>query len=308
MNSLLFREAYTSDIPAMQFVRHAVKENVLSNPGLVTDADCKEYIQHRGKGWVCEIDNTIVGFAIADLKEESIWALFVHPDYEQKGIGSTLQNIMLDWYFLQGPTSAWLVTAPKTRAETFYTKSGWINIGIVHKGEVKFEMSKEQWKNLRQSSLNALKEQVVIKRTDSSDPALLTLIPLLDAYLRDKDGEEHAFFASHNKIDHIRNIVIATIGERPIACGAFKPYENTTAEIKRMFVDVDARGLGIASSILQELESWAKELDYKECILETGIRMPEAIALYKKHGYEIIPNYGQYIGVAISVCMQKKLI
>lgn len=306
-NYPMFREAYTADIKAIQVVRHAVKENILSNPGLVTDEDCKEYLQQRGKGWVCEMENSIVGFAIADLKERSIWALFVHPDYEHKGIGSKLQSIMLDWYFLQGPDSVWLVTAPKTRAEAFYAKSGWIGKGIVHKGEVKFEMSKEQWKTIRQEKKSSMKKELVMKRSDSGDPDLLKLIPLLDEYLREKDGEEHAFFASHNKLDHIKNIVIASLGDRPIACGAFKPYENTTAEIKRMFVDVDVRGLGIASKVLQELETWAKELGFTSCILETGIRMPEAIALYKKHGYQVIPNYGQYVGVAISVCMQKKL-
>ena len=64
----------------------AVKENVLSNPALVTDKDCEEYLNVRGKGWVCETDNQIIGFAIADLKENNIWALFIRPEYEGLGI------------------------------------------------------------------------------------------------------------------------------------------------------------------------------------------------------------------------------
>ncbi|WP_435523381.1 GNAT family N-acetyltransferase [Chryseobacterium indoltheticum] len=82
-------------------VRNSVKENTLSNPNLVTDKDCEEFITERGKGWVCEIDGKITGFSIVDLKDNNIWALFVDPDYEKKGIGKKLHDIMLDWYFSQ---------------------------------------------------------------------------------------------------------------------------------------------------------------------------------------------------------------
>ncbi len=138
---MIFREAVVADIPQIQIVRNSVKENMLSDPALVSDADCEEYITRRGKGWVCEIDNTIVGFAIADLQDNNIWALFVHPEHEGKGIGRKLHDIMLDWYFLQGKENVWLSTAPGTRAEAFYRKSGWKDVGVYGKGEVKFEMS-----------------------------------------------------------------------------------------------------------------------------------------------------------------------
>ena len=78
-------------------------------------------------------------------------------------------------------------------------------------------------------------------------------------------------------------------------------------EVKRMFVDLAFRGNGIASIILNELEKWAKELGYSGCILETGKKQPEAIKLYKKNGYAIIPNYGQYKQVENSVCFEKAL-
>jgi GNAT superfamily N-acetyltransferase len=143
---MIFREAQTTDIPQIQIVRNSVKENVLSDPSVVTDKDCEEYLIHRGKGWVCEIDNGIIGFSIIDLKEKNIWALFVHPEYERKGIGKKLQDIMLTWYFNQSDSTLWLGTAPGTRAESFYRGSGWKEIGIHGKGEIKFELSYNDWK------------------------------------------------------------------------------------------------------------------------------------------------------------------
>jgi GNAT superfamily N-acetyltransferase len=146
---MIFRESKIEDINGMQVVRHSVNENVLSDPSLVTDRDCKDYITVRGKGWVCEIDNTIVGFAIADLQENNIWALFVHPDHEKKGIGKRLHDTMLDWYFLQTAELVWLGTAPGTRAETFYKIGGWLEAGNHGKGEVKFEMTHLRWQQIQ---------------------------------------------------------------------------------------------------------------------------------------------------------------
>lgn len=143
---MVFREAKIEDIPQIQVVRNSVKENTLSNPDLVTDKDCEEFLFSRGKGWVCEIGNQIVGFAIADLKDNNIWALFLHPDYEQKGIGRKLHDMMLDWYFNQTGETVWLGTSPGTRAETFYRKSGWTEIGTHGNGEIKFEMTSQDWK------------------------------------------------------------------------------------------------------------------------------------------------------------------
>jgi GNAT superfamily N-acetyltransferase len=148
-SAMKFREATVSDVPDIQVVRHAVKENMLSNPALVTDDDCIDYITRRGKGWVCELDSAIVGFAIADLQEHNIWALFIHPDHERKGIGKKLHDIMLDWYFDQAQESVWLGTAPGTRAEKFYRAAGWKDLGLRPNGERKFEYAAEHWKQLR---------------------------------------------------------------------------------------------------------------------------------------------------------------
>ena len=141
---MIFREAQVKDIPQIQVVRNSVRENTLSNPSLVTDKDCEDYITRRGKGWVCEINDHIVGFAIVDLQENNIWALFLHPDHEGKGIGRLLHDTMLGWYFEQTDKPVWLGTAPGTRAEAFYRKAGWKEIGM-HGKEIKFEMTASDW-------------------------------------------------------------------------------------------------------------------------------------------------------------------
>lgn len=143
---MTIREAKKEDIEQIQIVRNSVKENMLSDPKLVTDEDCAEYMFQRGKGWVCEIDNQIVGFSIVDLKENNVWALFVHPDFDKRGIGRKLHDIMLNWYFAQTSLNLWLGTAPGTRAEIFYQKSGWNDIGMHGTKEIKFEMTSENWK------------------------------------------------------------------------------------------------------------------------------------------------------------------
>ena len=142
---MIFREAEVADIKNIQLIRHSVKENILSDPSLVTDNDCIEYITNRGKGWVCEVGNTMAGFAIADLKENSIWALFLLPEFEKKGIGRRLHDIMLSWYFEKTTKTAWLTTSPGTRAEAFYRIAGWIETGKKENGEIKFEMTHEKW-------------------------------------------------------------------------------------------------------------------------------------------------------------------
>lgn len=143
---MIFREATTDDIKQIQIVRNLVKENVLSDPSKVTDKDCEEYLTQKGKGWVCEINGEVVGFAIADLEDRNIWALFVNPEHEGIGVGKQLHDLMLDWYFSKTSETVWLGTAPNTRAEQFYRKAGWTETSMHGKGEIKFEMSFEKYK------------------------------------------------------------------------------------------------------------------------------------------------------------------
>ncbi len=142
---MIIREAKIDDIKQIQIVRNSVKENTLSDPGLVTDKDCEEFITERGKGWICEIDTQIVGFAIADLKENNIWALFLEPNFEKRGIGQILHKTMLDWYFARTKEKVWLGTAFNTRAEQFYRKAGWTEVGKHGTNEIKFEMTYNDW-------------------------------------------------------------------------------------------------------------------------------------------------------------------
>ncbi len=143
---MLYREAELKDIEQIQVVRNAVKENRLSDPSLVPDKDVAEYVKNRGKGWVCEIEKQIVGFAIIDLIANNVWALFIHPNFEAKGIGKKLHSKMMDWYFVHETETVWLGTEPNSRAEKFYRLQGWKEVGIHGKGEIKFEMSIDDWK------------------------------------------------------------------------------------------------------------------------------------------------------------------
>ena len=143
------RVAELKDIPQIQVVRNLVKENRLSDPNLVPDSDVEDYLFHRGMGWVCEMDNQVVGFAIADLVDNNIWALFVHPGFEKMGIGKKLHNEMMNWYFTKTSKTVWLGTAPNTRAEKFYREAGWKEVGVHGKGEIKFEMTNDTWRSLQ---------------------------------------------------------------------------------------------------------------------------------------------------------------
>ncbi len=145
---MIYREAWVKDIPGIQVVRNAVQENRLSDPALVPDHDIEDYIINRGKGWVCETGGNIVGFSIVSLKDKNVWALFVEPGFDKNGIGRKLQELMMDWYFEQTRETIWLGTAPGTRAEQFYRKSGWKEAGM-HGKEIKFEMTAEEWARLR---------------------------------------------------------------------------------------------------------------------------------------------------------------
>jgi len=146
-----------------------------------------------------------------------------------------------------------------------------------------------------------------LKRTTSDDSDFQNLVHLLDKDLELRDGKKHSFYAQFNKIVNIKNVVVYYDEGMAVGCGAFKEFDNRTVEIKRMFVHQDFRGKGIGRAILRELEQWAAEINYNESVLETGKKQPEAIQLYQKAGYMIIPNFGQYKNVENSVCMKKSL-
>lgn len=148
MSENTIREVIPNDIPTLARLRLSVRENVLSNPDLITQADYTEFLFKRGKGWVCEVNGEVVGFSIVDLVDKNVWALFLDPDYEKRGIGRQLHDKMLDWYFSKTNDTLWLGTDPGTRAEGFYRKAGWENAGM-HGKETKFEMPYEKWRNVQ---------------------------------------------------------------------------------------------------------------------------------------------------------------
>ena len=149
---------------------------------------------------------------------------------------------------------------------------------------------------------------ITTKRTNSEDKDFTDLVRLLDLELKKRDGEEHLFYAQLNKTDYLEYVIVAYNQNQPVGCGAFREYSPGVIEIKRMFVPVEKRGQGIASVILAELEIWSKKLHFIKCVLETGKNQPEAIGLYNKHGYKVIPNFGKYINSQNSKCFEKNLI
>ena len=146
-----------------------------------------------------------------------------------------------------------------------------------------------------------------IKRTTSNNPDFIKLVKQLDTELSKINGDEDAFYAQFNKIDKINHVVLVYDGDNALACGAIKEFLPEAMEVKRMYTQPNFRGKGVASMLLQALEKWAKEMNYKKCVLETSKRQPDALALYRKNGYEVIPNYGQYIGIANSICFEKTI-
>jgi GNAT superfamily N-acetyltransferase len=144
-------------------------------------------------------------------------------------------------------------------------------------------------------------------RTNSEHKDFRILVEQLDKDLTIRDGDEHTFYAQYNGIALIKHTIVAYQNDIAVGCGAIKAFDDASMEVKRMYTLPESRGSGIASSILKALETWAAELGYQTCLLETGKKQPEAIALYQKSGYEITPNYGQYAGIENSICFSKKL-
>ena len=148
---------------------------------------------------------------------------------------------------------------------------------------------------------------ITLVRTNSENKDFILLVNQLDDYLAELDGEEHAFYNQLNKIDKLKHAIVAYEMNRPVGCGAIREHSPVSMEVKRMYTLPAYRGQGIATKILNELETWSSELDYQKCVLETGKRQPEAIELYKKNGYRVIPSYGQYVAVENSVCFEKEI-
>lgn len=119
------REAVPADIAAMSVIRLSVTENRLRDPSRITEQMYLDYLGPLGKSWVCEVDGVIAGFASADKADGFIWALFISPEYEGRGIGKHLLALMADYLFALGHEKIVLSTSADTRADTFYASQGW---------------------------------------------------------------------------------------------------------------------------------------------------------------------------------------
>ena len=147
----------------------------------------------------------------------------------------------------------------------------------------------------------------LILRTNSNNPDFKKLTDELDIELCRIYNTNPEDYEEYNRITGLPTVVLAYENEEVVGCGCFKIFNDKTVEIKRMFIVEEKRGKGIASSILAELETWAKELGYSKAVLETGKGQPHAINLYKKYGYQRTENYNQSDALDISVCLEKVL-
>jgi putative acetyltransferase len=148
---------------------------------------------------------------------------------------------------------------------------------------------------------------ITLERTTSGSTDFKLLAGKLDQELKLIYGSTQEAFDQFNIVDNIATVIVAYIDSNPAGCGCFKTFDNNTVELKRMYVDDQCRGKGIGAAILFELEKWAKELSYASIVLETGTVQIEAVALYKKNGYTVIPNFDRYKGNELSICFKKDL-
>lgn len=146
-----------------------------------------------------------------------------------------------------------------------------------------------------------------VTRTTPQDTVFTALANALGEELRIRDGEEHLFYAWLNTADDLLHAIVVYDDEGPAGSGALRIFSPGIMELKRMFVPASKRRKGIASVILTELEKWCRELGCTSCVLETGLNQPEAIALYRKHGYTEVPKFGKYTDSPNSICFQKDL-
>jgi GNAT superfamily N-acetyltransferase len=135
---MIIREATRSDIPELVAVRGAVRENILTSE--IPLERIAAGLDARGRGWVAEHEGRVVGFSMADREESMIWALFLLPEWEGRGLGRALLGRAVEWLWGEGCELIWLTTEPGSRAEGFYTHLGWAPAGITEKGEVRFEL------------------------------------------------------------------------------------------------------------------------------------------------------------------------
>lgn len=140
---ILVRQATRDDVVSIWRVRYAVRKNTL-RPGVISDQEVVDHLESLGRGWVAEDGSKVVAFAIGNARDGNIWALFVDPPHERRGIGRRLHDTMARWLWSQGLTRLWLTTGLGTRAEGFYRAAGWQCVGPADHGDHRFELQRAE--------------------------------------------------------------------------------------------------------------------------------------------------------------------
>lgn len=145
--------------------------------------------------------------------------------------------------------------------------------------------------------------------TNGGNSDFIELCNGLDKFLNEIVGgeENRAEYIPYNQFDDIHDVIVAYDGDIPVGSASFKKYDDESAEVKRVFIKQEYRGKGISNKLMELLENVAREQGYQYLILESGEPLVAAMALYRKIGYKVIPNYGQYKDMPDSICMKKKL-
>jgi GNAT superfamily N-acetyltransferase len=152
-----------------------------------------------------------------------------------------------------------------------------------------------------------MNSKIKVVKTTSENPDFISLIKIFDTFLWERYPELKKEYWGNNLIEFNPNVILIYLDEKPVASGCFKKYNESTVELKRMFVLPKARGLGLAQLVIKELEMEAQNLGFQSMILETLYKQTEAISLYQKVGFEIIDNYEPYVGLINSICMSKTI-
>jgi putative acetyltransferase len=149
---------------------------------------------------------------------------------------------------------------------------------------------------------------MVISRTNGLNSVFIDLVGMLDSELWERYPDTMHLYEKGNIVDENARAVIAFEKEVAAGCGCLRLFpDNTSIELKRMFVKKEFRGNGYSKLIVSELLKWAKELKRMTVYLETGIKQPEAVGLYECMGFYKTDNYGEYAGNPESICMKKEL-
>lgn len=312
VQGIFLRKLLLADADEVRNLIFSVLEeyNLHPEPG-TTDADLYEVTRFYpdGRFWVMvdESDNIKGSAALYKIDSNTVELrkMYFHPSLRNQGLGRWLMSFVLHEAVKAGYKTVCLETATVLReARKLYTGFGFVEQpGDCHSARCDLKMSLD----IATQNTEVIKHFPEVRWTDSGDEDFRELVCRLDQELAVRDGDEHAFYHQYNKIDQIKNALVLLVDGRPVACGAFKPYDDTTAEVKRMYVLPEHRQKGYAARVLCLLELWAARLGYGRCILETGKRQPEAIALYRKNNYQLIKNFGQYDGIDNSVCFEKIL-